>query len=250
MLSSQAASTSSFFYHVSTPASSIPEKLLREFILSPDGKDKKGLDHICYGDLNGGGHMILNEINLERKRAELSKKHSEKSSADYEKLKEKLLTAYDDGKLKDNLTSALQKAKEKGEKKIKDAVENEISQLEKRINKIIHEEKTSHNFFPSEWGPLKIGEIISGIIKDENSIITEVPTLPAATEKKEIGGSKTRYKRTHGLSWEVKGKYNEIVITVIIAEDKESKQMKLISAYPTSKIENQQNLLPMFSTFK
>ncbi|MGC1853871.1 MAG: hypothetical protein WA659_00635 [Candidatus Aquirickettsiella sp.] len=267
MLNSETANnTQTFFSPVSTA------KLLRDFILSPDGKDKKGLDHICYGDLNGGGHMMLNERNLERKRQELAKKHCKKARSDCEKSKEKLQANYerqlkkldqerksedstesasnvlDKKKIEANFKSAFQKAEEKCEKKIKDAVENEISQLEKRINKIIKEQKTMHNFFPLEWGPLEIGEIISDIIKDKNSTITAVPTPTlASTGEKEVVSSGARDKRALGQSWEVKGEYSEIAITVIIAEDSESKKMKLISGYPANKIEKQQHLSPTFS---
>lgn len=269
--------TQTFFSKVSTNASTISEELLREFTLSPDGKDKKGLDHICYGDLNGGGHMKVNERNLEKKREELYKKHCEKARTGYEKLKENLKGNYerqlnkldqerksedftesasntlDKEKIEDNFKLALQEAEEKFEKKVKDNVENEISQLEKRINKIINEEKTMHNFFPLEWGPSEIGEIISDIIKDENSIITPILT-PAATGDKGVGSSEARYRRALGPSWEVTGKYkgqyigeyNEIAVTVIIAEDNESKTLKLISGYPTNKIEKRQHLSPMF----
>lgn len=256
--------TQTFFSKVSTNASSISKERLREFILSPDGKDKKGLDHIFYGDLNGGGHMKVNERNLEKKREELYKKHCEKARTGYEKLKENLKGNYErqlkkldqerkKEKIEYNFKLALQEAEEKFEKKVKGNVENEISQLEKRINKIINEEKTMHNFFPLEWGPSEIGEIISDIIKDENSIIT--PTLtPAATGDKGVGSSEARYRRALGSSWEVTGKYkgqyigeyNEIAVTVIIAEDNESKTLKLISGYPTNKIEKRQHLSPMF----
>lgn len=131
--------------------------------------------------LNGGGHMDLNEKNLESKRKALREAHSPRAIRDYEKLKNNL-----EGNLKRRLkildekykseggiesaSHALEKEKieakckldvkedqKKFHKRVETAVEEEIKQLQKRRDEIIKNEKTTHNFFPSEWGPSEIG---------------------------------------------------------------------------------------------
>ncbi|WP_342228263.1 hypothetical protein [Rickettsiella endosymbiont of Rhagonycha lignosa] len=127
--------------------------------------------------------MHLNQKNLESKRRALHEAHSPRAISDYEKLKNNLdenlkrqckildekyksegsggiqlaSLALEKEKIETKCKLAAKEGQHKFNKRVETAVENEIKQLQKRRDEIIKNEKTTHNFFPSEWGPSEIG---------------------------------------------------------------------------------------------
>ncbi len=261
MLSFEKVITQSFFPPVSNAEI---RNLLNKFTLNPEGKDGKGLNHTLYGDPNGGAHMCLNDENLKIKIEELEEKHSRVKNDQGKGIKYLNTLKEELNKLDVNSAGYAEKEKryneelEKFEKKdkcrVKARVKDEIRQIKTRSDQIIKNKENGqenmHNFFPPEWGPLEIKDVITDILKDKKSTITKILTPEMGEEEKAARSSGSREMRVHGPSWEVKGKYNglhigyynEISMRVIIAMDSDSQAMKLISAYPENRVEKKQAL--------
>lgn len=263
--SEEIINTQSFFAQASNDEI---RTLLNNFTLDPEGKDKKGLEHIFYGDSNGGAHMEFSDQNLENKRQEIkefcSKIDKQKGKKKYlkETFEKKLNGLNKDSptyvenkeKLEKDYQIGVEAAEAENRQKIQEMINNKIKDMEKVrkgiIDKKKNEQKDPHNSFPLEWGPSEIRDVITDILKDKNSTITEAPAPEMGKEEKGVRSSGSREKRVHGPSWEVKGKYNgihignyhEISMIVIIAKDFDNQAMKLISAYPENKLEKQHDL--------
>lgn len=217
----------------------------REHFNFEEKKDKKGLEHTCYGDSKGGAHMFFDSLNLQSKKDEIItrlqpqleiKKQSKRTSLEkFLKNKPELLN------------EKLNNLDKDFEKELNQKVDNEIKQLEMNAEIIAKNKKANtgseHNYFPQNWGFEQIKAAIIHIVRDVNFPAIEVQPLEKKQPQQAESSKHKNYKRMYDSMWQIQGTYvneekKEITITVIMAQN-DKNTIKIISAFPEYKIEHQ-----------